>query len=295
MMSYKCPYCEIRLKPAGDKFRCGICGSTFDAGQLTGNKPQGEDKDTVDFAKEYLKAQKQADDDSKGDLKILHTDTLLHIPQWKLWLNFLGVPIEEENEHTDFPIVITFYVLVCCALFFVGQKFSLILALDPTQLSKLGGATFFTYSLVHIDFMHLLGNMIFILPFAENVEHRLGARETFLFILVSALSSAFLHLVLDRSGLPLLGASGVCFAVVTFYAVKFPHNRLLVIPPFIGLFAIRYRLRVRARTFAIFYLVKEAGGIYFQLTGNSEISHLGHIGGALSALAFCALVDDENV
>jgi len=290
-------HCEIRLKALAGKFHCGICKSKFSASDLKAQVKGGQlaDAATLDFAREYLKAQKQLEEERRPDLSILHTDQLTHVSNWKLAQSFFGIPTEEDEIDHGFPIFLGIFSIVCVAVFlFASKALSLSLALSPENLFRMFGLNFFSYSFVHADIFHLMGNLFFIIPFMDNVEYKLGSFKVITFILLSAIASAVLHILFDHSKLPLVGASGVCFAIVTYYSVKFPKNRLLIMPPILGIFAMRYRLRVKARTLVIFYVLKEFLGIASQVSGASSTSHLGHIGGALVGLLFAYLVSDEN-
>ncbi|MEZ4814637.1 MAG: rhomboid family intramembrane serine protease [Bdellovibrionota bacterium] len=290
---YKCPHCEIRLNALAGKFYCGVCKSEFVASELTPD-PNFVDTDSADFAREYLKLQKQLNEEKRGNLSIVHTKELPHVSSWKLALSFLGVPIEEDDVSDGFPFVLGAFAALCILVFFfVSKEKTLLLSLDPKSLWRMGGLNFFTYSVVHADIFHLIGNLFFIIPFLDNTEHRLGERRTLAFVLVAALASAVLHLMFDKSTLPLVGASGVCFAIVVFYSIKFPNNRLLIMPPFLGFLAMRYRMRIKARTLAIFYVLKELFGVVTQLGGLDSVSHLGHVGGALTGVFFALWVDDS--
>jgi membrane associated rhomboid family serine protease len=282
--SFKCPNCEIRLKEREGylKLKCGICGSEFLPSQLDIN-PNAERRESIDYAKEYLAAQKELEDKKKGDVRLVAIDELNNVSPWKITLSFFGIPVEEESNDSSVPIALGTFSILCILFFVMGPQLTEKLQLDPKHLFKLNGLSFFTYSLVHADIIHLFSNLFFILAFIDKTEEKLGSFKTMALIFVSSISSGIIHILFDHRPIPLVGASGVCFAVVTYYALSFSKSRLLLSPPVMGIFGMKYRLRVKARTLAIYYFAYELLGIAAQLSDNSNVSHLGHVGGALTA------------
>ena len=68
--------------------------------------------------------------------------------------------------------------------------------------------TFFTYSFLHADLMHLGLNLAWLLPFATALARRFGAWRYTLFMLVTSAAGAFAHLVTHWGALdPMIGAS----------------------------------------------------------------------------------------
>lgn len=100
---------------------------------------------------------------------------------------------------------------------------------DPRALT-----TVFTALFLHGNLMHLVGNMLFLLTFGDNVEAAMGAPRYTLMYLFWGLVATFAHiLVLPTSMTPTLGASGAIGGVLGSYFLLFPGNRIsLVILPF---------------------------------------------------------------
>ncbi|MEJ1161890.1 rhomboid family intramembrane serine protease [Prosthecomicrobium sp. N25] len=90
--------------------------------------------------------------------------------------------------------------------------------------------TLVTYAFLHGDFMHLLGNMLFLWVFGDNVEDAFGHVRFLLFYLVAAAFAAIVHIATHpTSGLPLIGASGAIAAIVAAYLLLHPHVKLWVL------------------------------------------------------------------
>lgn len=91
-------------------------------------------------------------------------------------------------------------------------------------------ATLFTYGFLHIDWLHLLSNMLFLWVFGDNIEDALGHVKYLLFYLACGALAALAHLAfnLDDNG-SLIGASGAVAGVMGGYILLYPHARVLVL------------------------------------------------------------------
>jgi rhomboid family protein len=93
-----------------------------------------------------------------------------------------------------------------------------------------------TSMFLHAGWLHLLGNMLFLWIFGNNVEDRLGGLLYLLFYLVGGIAAALTQVVIDpRSDVPLVGASGAIAAALGAYIVLFPGARILSLV-FLGFF-----------------------------------------------------------
>jgi membrane associated rhomboid family serine protease len=93
----------------------------------------------------------------------------------------------------------------------------------------IGGPTFTVHGLItsaflHGGFMHILGNMIFLIIFGPSVEDRFGRIGFTLFFLGGAIASGLAHIAVDQH--PAIGASGAVAAVSGAYLVLFPRTRI---------------------------------------------------------------------
>ncbi|MEO8272727.1 MAG: rhomboid family intramembrane serine protease [Chloroflexota bacterium] len=102
----------------------------------------------------------------------------------------------------------------------------------------LGQATIgvITSMFLHGSWLHIIGNMLFLWIFGNNVEDRLGSIGFALFYLVGGIAAALTQVAIDpRSEVPLVGASGAIAAALGAYIVLFPGARILSIV-FLGFF-----------------------------------------------------------
>lgn len=90
--------------------------------------------------------------------------------------------------------------------------------------------TLLTSMFMHGGFAHIIGNMLYLYIFGDNVEHRFGHIPFLIFYLIAGLAGNLAQVVLDpNSMIPNLGASGAIAGVMGAYLVLFPRNRVNVI------------------------------------------------------------------
>jgi len=94
----------------------------------------------------------------------------------------------------------------------------------------------FTSMFLHGGWLHILGNMLFLWIFGNNVEDRMGRIPFLLFYLVGGITAALTQVLIDPSSrVPLVGASGAIAAALGAYIVLFPGARILSLV-FLGFF-----------------------------------------------------------
>jgi len=86
----------------------------------------------------------------------------------------------------------------------------------------------FTSMFLHGGWMHVIGNMLYLWIFGDNVEDRLGHGRFLIFYLVSGCFAALLQVLINPfSEVPMLGASGAIAGVMGAYFVLYPESRVL--------------------------------------------------------------------
>jgi len=87
--------------------------------------------------------------------------------------------------------------------------------------------TLITYQFLHADIVHLIGNLIFLWVFADNVEQALGRWRFLAFYLAVGAAGALAFVFSDTTSLvPLIGASGSISGVVIAYLMLRPCAKL---------------------------------------------------------------------
>jgi membrane associated rhomboid family serine protease len=157
-------------------------------------------------------------------------------------------------------------------------------------------AALFTSLFLHGGLLHLLGNMLFLWIYGDNVEYRLGRWGYLLWYLLTGVAATlFYALFAGRSPLPLVGASGAISGVLGFYFLWFPRNKVRL---FVFLFPIFVNVvEVSARIVLGFYLVVD-NLLPFLLAGERQgggVAHGAHLGGFLAGLAVAWVVDRREV
>lgn len=150
---------------------------------------------------------------------------------------------------------------------------------DPSLVSL------FTSLFLHGGWMHIIGNMLFLWIFGDNVEHRLGhGRYLIAYLGTGVFASLFFGFFVPGSHVPLVGASGAISGVLGFYFLWFPRNKVKV---FLFLFPfIITTLMIPCRWVLGFFLLID-NLLPFILTGGagSGVAHGAHIGGFLAGAA----------
>jgi membrane associated rhomboid family serine protease len=86
---------------------------------------------------------------------------------------------------------------------------------------------------MHGGWLHIIGNMLFLGVFGDNVEDRMGHLGYLLFLLASGVVASLLQGAMDpESVVPVLGASGAVAGVLGAYIVWYPNATVNVIIPF---------------------------------------------------------------
>jgi len=138
----------------------------------------------------------------------------------------------------------------------------------------------FTAMFLHGGYLHIIGNMIFLLPFGDNVEDRLGHFRYLVFYLLCGLIATLVFVLFNAgSTAPLIGASGAIAGVLGAYLRLYPEGRVK------GLFFIIILLIPITVPAALFILY------WFFIQLFSSVASLGnHMVGQDSGIAFAAHV-----
>ena len=104
--------------------------------------------------------------------------------------------------------------------------------LQPTPIPIL--LTLITSMFMHGGFAHILGNMLFLFIFGDNLEDRMGRGRFVLFYLLCGIAASFAHIFASAAlgsdlQVPTLGASGAISGVLGGYLLLFPKKRVHVI------------------------------------------------------------------
>jgi membrane associated rhomboid family serine protease len=156
--------------------------------------------------------------------------------------------------------------------------------LQPTPVSVY--LTLLVSMFMHGSLMHLLGNMLFLWIFGDNVEDDLGPARYAAFYLATGLAASLAHVVStfvlgDNPFIPSLGASGAISGVMGGYLVLHPQRRVRVI-------MMRTLTEVPAYVavglWFVFQLISAFGVIGQGPQSTGGVAFMAHIGGFIAGV-----------
>jgi len=148
------------------------------------------------------------------------------------------LPIGDDDRDRRLTPVVTFALIAANVLFFLvelnsGEAFIERWAFVPSRFlaNPVGDfATLFTSMFMHAGWAHLLGNMLYLWIFGDNVEDRLGHALYFVFYILCGLGATFAQMAISQgSSVANVGASGAIAGVLGGYLLMFPGRRVNVL------------------------------------------------------------------
>ncbi|MFP4135864.1 MAG: rhomboid family intramembrane serine protease [Candidatus Acetothermia bacterium] len=172
-------------------------------------------------------------------------------PKRKFIFKYGAVPAEIAS-FTDFPPYVPFPVLL----------------------------TLVTSTFLHGGLFHLLGNMLFLWIFGDNVEDAMGPLRFLGFYFLAGVAGASLQIVATSgSGTPMIGASGAIAGVMAAYLLLYPNSRIVTIVPIFFFFTfIQIPAFIMVGFWFLFELIRAAG------ESAGQVARLAHVGGFIAGL-----------
>jgi len=132
---------------------------------------------------------------------------------------------------------------------------------------------------MHGSLWHLLGNMLFLWVFGNNIEDHLGAFRYIVFYLLCGVGASLVHILFNLNSLvPVIGASGAVSGVMGAYLVLYPRARIRTL---VFIFIFITFVDIPASFFLILWLIFQ----FFYAGGTSGIAWLAHVGGFFIGLS----------
>lgn len=139
--------------------------------------------------------------------------------------------------------------------------------------------TALTSIFLHGGWAHLIGNMVFLWVFGDNIEDILGHGRFLFFYLACGVAAAYSQYLLNPdSRVPMVGASGAIAGVMGAYMVRFPHSRIVTV----GWFIIIYTLELPAWLLLVLWFGMQFFGgfgsiadVHLQKGGTAFFAHIG--------------------
>ena len=222
------------------------------------------------------------------------------------------IPLHDDNPTELFPFV-TIAIIVICSLAFFWE-----LSLDPRAqdlvtvslgvipATLVGGKslppdlailppflTVFTSMFLHGGWLHILGNMLFLWIFGNNVEDAMGHRRFIVFYFLCGIAAAITQSLLNpESTVPMIGASGAIAGVLGAYLLLHPRARILVVLP---LFIIFFTVRLPALVVLGFWFIGQAVSTLLANSESSGVAFGAHVGGFLAGVMLIPLFKRKGV
>jgi membrane associated rhomboid family serine protease len=215
------------------------------------------------------------------------------------------IPLRDDIPHRTFPFVNTALIIANVIVFIYEinlanrhllEKFIFTYGMVPARVTASDIASyyrlgehlmpFFTSMFLHGGWLHIVGNMLFLYIFGDNVEDRVGHVKYFIFYVLCGCAAALTHVVTNPgSRVPTIGASGAIAGVMGAYLVLFPRARVLTLIPIFFFFDI---IEIPAFFFlGIWFIIQFFVGTFGLATGGQEFTGIAwwaHVGGFVSGI-----------
>jgi membrane associated rhomboid family serine protease len=220
------------------------------------------------------------------------------------------IPLRDDNPTHTVPIV-NYTIIGLCVLAFLwqltlgvnaGQRAIYSLGVIPAVLfgnehlppeiaSVPPSLSVLTSMFLHGGFMHLIGNMLYLWIFGDNIEEAMGRVKYVVFYVacgvIAALSQALPH---PDSVVPMIGASGAISGVLGAYLMLFPHARVLTLIP---LGFVSQLVRIPAVWVLLLWFVIQLLSNTFG--GDSGVAFSAHVGGFVAGVVLIGLFKRRDV
>ncbi|HXV87594.1 MAG TPA: rhomboid family intramembrane serine protease [Nitrososphaeraceae archaeon] len=205
-------------------------------------------------------------------------------------------PLHDDNQRLHGRPYVTYLLIAANAIIFLAEvivtaNFSdtaatnaLLQTYGAIPYKVLEGDIFSVISsmFLHGGIAHLIGNMLFLFVFGDNIEDKFGRIKYVLFYIAWGFGAAYAHsfFAVSTGGgeIPAIGASGAISGVLGAYLVLFPRAKIFTI---IAAFFIT-TVRIPAIAYIPFWFIMQI--IFSVLNPLGGVAYLAHIGGFLAGL-----------
>ena len=223
------------------------------------------------------------------------------------------IPLKDDNP-TEITPFVTVATIVACVLVFLYEislppgsneafvyMYGAIPAIVfghaqlPQELMSLPAyGTLFSSMFLHGGWMHLIGNMLYLWIFGNNIEDVMGHVKFIVFYGICGVVAALSHAIIDpQSTIPMVGASGAISGVLGAYLLLFPRARVLVFIP-IGFFSQMIHVPA-ALVLGLWFLMQLfSGGMSLGHEGGG-VAFFAHIGGFIAGMALIGIFKHPHI
>jgi len=205
------------------------------------------------------------------------------------------IPLRDNIPSSRVPVV-TYAIIAVNVLVFLlelsgGDAFIQRWAFVPSRfLENPAGdfATLFTAMFMHGGWLHLLGNMLYLWIFGDNVEDRLGHALYFVFYILCGLAATFAQFAFSmNSSVPNLGASGAIAGVLGAYLIMFPRGSVNVL---IGRIVTRTSALIAIGFWFLLQLFSQVSAFTASSQSEGGVAYMAHIGGFVAGVVLTYLL-----
>ena len=221
------------------------------------------------------------------------------------------IPLKDDNPTSSKPIITYCLIIICIFVFLIelaspsyrtGEFFYSYGLIPSVLLGKLKLAssmyvipaylTIITSMFVHGGFMHLIGNMLYMWIFADNIEDSLGKVKFLIFYILCGIGAAMAQVFTDtNSQIPMVGASGAIGGVLGAYLVNYPKAKILVLIPF-GFFS--QIIKIKALYVLFFWCILQFINSALTNSNGGGVAYAAHIGGFISGVILILFLNKKN-
>jgi membrane associated rhomboid family serine protease len=191
---------------------------------------------------------------------------------------------------TAFPVALSLIIAVNVAVFMVevaaGESFIERWAMTPDDVTHGRNLeTLLTSMFMHASVVHLVGNMVFLVAFGEQLEaNYLGSVRFLIFYLLCGFAAGALQIAVDpNSTVPNVGASGAIAGVMGGFIVVFPGDQIQAwVLSFFGLVPTRISAGIFIVLWFLLQLISGFGGLAETSASEGGVAYFAHIGGFIA-------------
>lgn len=212
------------------------------------------------------------------------------------------IPISDRNPTRSFPITNLMLIAINVIVFLVELTMrsrqldqfifawgvvpnDILLALGhPLEAPLKVWATLITSQFLHAGWLHIIGNMLFLWVFGDNVEDVLGSLTYLIFYLLSGIVAGLAQVIVSGpSKIPSIGASGAIAGVLGAYLLLYPWMKVTILLPIFFFF---WGIDLPALLVIGWWFVQQFfyGVAALSTTAASGIAFWAHIGGFMTGL-----------
>ncbi|MEW5801844.1 MAG: rhomboid family intramembrane serine protease [bacterium] len=213
------------------------------------------------------------------------------------------IPLKDDVPSTSFPAVTVAVIGLNCLVFISqmlfgaegGRRIVSTFGIIPYELSHFTDLppytpiplpfTLITSMFLHGGLAHLVGNMLYLWIFGDNVEDSMGHVRFAVFYLLCGLAAAFTQIIVAPSStIPMIGASGAISGVLGAYLLLYPRAKVLTLI-FLGFFIETVRIPA-SLLLSLWIIIQVLSGasslVAHSLSGG--VAWFAHIGGFLMGI-----------